>query len=1122
MSEDKAPEAPPDAPSGDDDDVLRLAARAIHGAESLRAFAPLTPAEREQLADAAFERATGGAATTTAGAAGASPLRPRRRVQVALVGMAALAAAVALVVMRGSDPPVEPLAAYAMTVEGEQRTRGGSAATADRTDDRSPVELHPETRLVVRLVAASPERDALVRLVLVREGRATLLEPPITRRVDSLAIEGPAGELLGPQADGSAELVAVVGRSLPGDDDLRAVVLGAGDPPRSLQVLRRAIQLVGFSHASIDVLLGGCAAIVEPAGATDDRAPLRCELAAHAPLQLWVGVPATTAVAIDLAGRALESTGEARGGGTAFALGPSELGPAELGNTGPTRLTVRIGGRELAAWSLVPAAGYEPIRTADEARRAGRFADAGAALDAIGAGGPAEEQLEAVRQRAKLARQLGEPSRERAARERAIALARALGRISVESDETVAILYGLRDDHAFARAVQLLPALDAHGTRYAEGAVRRDLVHGIFASELGDLGTALGAYQRALATADRIGDARDRAFILGPLAGVLQSLGRDGETRRLIDAEIQRGARDTDACARVDALTSAAWLLRDLDPPRARELADRAVELATARCERLAQISLINQGWLAAAAHRFAAARGVLARLARLHAPGDDRVTTWAVRLEAETLLGEDPARAEQHARALAIRATALCSTELAYEADLLRARALVELDRPAQATAAFAAAEDALTLWSRLVPLGEGRETFFERHDQLALTAIPFFLGQIRRGAPGAKLALAATVRRSLARFVSSLAGGGQARARAEHGATDRDQLARQFEQLLAHWPQAAAGPSAAPPVSVAGVCEARAAAARADIPALRDPPAHPALFIHPSPTGWLVLAWRGAAIDVRELPRAAPGERPEQLAARIASSAAALVTGAPRVHLYVHRSIAALPLDRMIDRLVAPRLAAPVPVAFAVDAPARPQVASCRGDRRALLVTNPRNNLWAASDAAPAIRGDLERLGLRVDSLDGAAATRAAVEARLADPCTVLFHYDGHAGGLQGRADRVDDALLLAGRDTLTAADILGVARVPESVVLNGCTTAAPEGLGLAQAFLLAGAAHVVASLDDIAADSAARLSRQLFASAPPDPAARELPAPGFDLVALYSRAISGTDLPLRAFER
>jgi hypothetical protein len=160
-------------------------------------------------------------------------------------------------------------------------------------------------------------------------------------------------------------------------------------------------------------------------------------------------------------------------------------------------------------------------------------------------------------------------------------------------------------------------------------------------------------------------------------------------------------------------------------------------------------------------------------------------------------------------------------------------------------------------------------------------------------------------------------------------------------------------------------------------------------------------------------------------------------------------------------------------------------------------------------------------------VDTLEGAAATRPAIEARLADPCTALFHYDGHgiaaaqrgtsggpAGGLT--RDRTDDALLLAGGDTLTAADVLELPRVPEEVVLNGCTTAAPEGLGLAQAFLLVGAAQVVASLDEIPADDAARFTRRLFEGA-------QSSAARFDLVSLFARAMSGADVPaLRVFER
>jgi hypothetical protein len=162
--------------------------------------------------------------------------------------------------------------------------------------------------------------------------------------------------------------------------------------------------------------------------------------------------------------------------------------------------------------------------------------------------------------------------------------------------------------------------------------------------------------------------------------------------------------------------------------------------------------------------------------------------------------------------------------------------------------------------------------------------------------------------------------------------------------------------------------------------------------------------------------------------------------------------------------------------------------------------------------------VRDALARLGFAVDTLDGPAATRAAIEQRLADPCTALFEYDGHAVAPHppgASIDRIDDALLLAGGDTLTAADVLALGRVPPAVVLDGCTTAAPEGLGLAHAFVLAGASQVVASLDEVPAEEAARFTQQLFDGAPPQIA--------LDLVPLFARSIARADLTaLRVYER
>ncbi len=1154
MTEDRFPQVPR-PPDGAHDDLLRRAADAIRASRALAAFVPLTPAEREAMADEVIARMCGGAseeeapsrasssreqAAASPGAPPSSatspsatspsatlpsepassleasrfatrPMRPRSRsrsVAIVLTSMLALAAAIAIV-LRAARHEVDALASYAMTVEGEQPARGGTAPSGPGS---APITLRPETELVVTLVPRQPARDAQLRLVIVRNGRATLLDPSTTAHAGRFVIRGPAAALLGAQGDGPAELVAVLGRELPGDAEVLEL---AGHAPTGasghLQVLRQPILLEQFSSGSIDVLLGGCSTVFEPSAALGRPRP-RCEVAAGGRVQLWIDVPSATAVELRVDRRVLGAVAMSRGGGTAFVL--DMPGHAGL-------LSIRVADREVAAWDLAPATVFDKLEPAVAAIRAGKLDEADAALDAITGELTPAERVELIRRRAVIAYLRGELEQSLELRRQAIPLARAIGRTSLEMDQGVALLDGLRKQHAFRQAAQLLPALDAHGMIYADGAIRREVAHGLFASELGDLGAALGWFQRAITIAERVDNLAERSLVLAPLADVLSSLGRTGEARALIDAELERSQQVGDPCMRVEALTSAGWLLRDLEPRKAQRLVDQATELATTSCAQRVAIALLNQGWLLAAARRFGEARAILTRIAALKQPPDAIVKTWVLRLEAETLLGEDPARAERYAQRLAAQAAVLCSSELAYEAHLLRARALSSLDRPEQAWTAFAEAEKALTLWSRLVPLGEGRETFFQRHDQLALTMIPFLLSQIRRGDPGARMALAGTARRSIARFVSSLAEGGRARAREQRGVPIRDETSRQFAQTLERWlATVSANDAPASGAAVANVCELRDAASRTESAlALTAPPAHAALLVHPIPGSLLVLVWRGASVEIRELSDAEADEPDDELAGRIVSAAAPMLVGAPRIDLYVHRSLARLPLDRhLAAQLETPDLA----IAFAVDAHVPAPAIACTGVRRALLVANPQRNLWAASESARTVRGDLSRMGFQVDLLEGPAATRAAIVARLADPCTALFQYDGHGTAAAQRTpgatsrDRIDDTLVLAGGELLAASDVLELARVPSQVVLNGCTTAASEGLGLAQAFLIAGSDQVVASLEAVAADEAAKLTRTLFEAAPSS-------AAGFDLVRLFTRATLGMRASsFRAFER
>jgi hypothetical protein len=96
--------------------------------------------------------------------------------------------------------------------------------------------------------------------------------------------------------------------------------------------------------------------------------------------------------------------------------------------------------------------------------------------------------------------------------------------------------------------------------------------------------------------------------------------------------------------------------------------------------------------------------------------------------------------------------------------------------------------------------------------------------------------------------------------------------------------------------------------------------------------------------------------------------------------------------------------------------------------------------------------------------------------------------LHFSGHSefGGVEGW----DSALLLAQEGRFGIVDILTLSRCPSKIVLLGCETArtATEQtaqMGLAQAFVLAGAAEVIAASRPLDDTLAAVFSKQLYAS-------------------------------------
>ncbi len=137
-------------------------------------------------------------------------------------------------------------------------------------------------------------------------------------------------------------------------------------------------------------------------------------------------------------------------------------------------------------------------------------------------------------------------------------------------------------------------------------------------------------------------------------------------------------------------------------------------------------------------------------------------------------------------------------------------------------------------------------------------------------------------------------------------------------------------------------------------------------------------------------------------------------------------------------------------------------------------VVVADPDGTLPGSRAAAVAIA---RRAGLA--PLVGEAATRQAVLDRLDG--ARWFHFDGH--GVIGRGEPWQAHLRMARDEVLTLADVLATRPRVGTVVLSGCETGVPEALsraesmGLAEGFLLAGAAHVVAADRVLGVDEAAR---------------------------------------------
>ena len=149
-------------------------------------------------------------------------------------------------------------------------------------------------------------------------------------------------------------------------------------------------------------------------------------------------------------------------------------------------------------------------------------------------------------------------------------------------------------------------------------------------------------------------------------------------------------------------------------------------------------------------------------------------------------------------------------------------------------------------------------------------------------------------------------------------------------------------------------------------------------------------------------------------------------------------------------------------------------------------LIVADPESNL-------PSARGEGTRLGALWGANARLAIGRDATRAQVLEALSTsrLFHFAGH--GELAPDDPWSARLRLAEGQSLTLSDLLLEAPRPALVVLNGCSTGVRLALGrhdrvgLPEAFLVAGAAAVLATDDEVEDSQARTFIERFYAESP-----------------------------------
>jgi tetratricopeptide (TPR) repeat protein len=792
---------------------------------------------------------------------------------------------------------------------------------------------------------------------------------------------------------------------------------------------------------------------------------------------------------------------------------------------GANRLTFVAPGRGLQArWQLRLA---EPehvpfMGSVLAARRAGKFPEAAArAKKGLSARSPVHRGL-ALGQLGRIAlSEKRDGAAERHLRS-AIRSHRKNGRIFDEIVDATVLVYALMyRQRRFADARTLLDMLTDETRGFAPAAIFLDYFRGLLAFSTGDLRNARRQVQSAARRAERLQVERLGRFARQVLANLLDRVGRRQEASAVYDA-LARSQAGASPCDRAKLFNDRGWsgvLALEAGHSPAHDpapLLRKALRLYESECRQLPEDrvgTLINLALAQILSGDASAAQGTLEKLkvpppgaaapaaTKQKQGGNDRArisvrhALWSRSIVAQVdLMQGRPRRALRRYDKLARMAEAVASSEVRRRATVGRARSLAALGRVAAALAAYEQAELQLRDAALRVALGDGRSTFTDTGRQATREYVRLLLSK--------DMAARAmdVVRRARARALRSF-------GMVDHLARLEGAQRRGWETTVtAYWRErdeldrAAANAWQIPSDQIAAALDRqeqrrqrlrrlldRARALLTPDTAEENPPLdldpdEVALLFYPLGEQWIGFAADRQGVRGVGVGQLESGSLPAELGRRLLRPFAAQIARNQQIRFlpFGHlRDVDLHALPWREDVLLTYKR-----VVYSLDLPG-PR-ADRRRIREVLVVADPEENLPHALREVAAI----DRLGATAGwarTLLRGPAARPADLMRLL-PGADLFHFAGHAR-FRAEDGGWNSALRLADGSVLRLGDVLTLVRAPGLVVLLGCETgrtpkAGAAGLGLAQAFVMAGSRGVIASVRPIDDGLAASFTRELYA--------------------------------------